>query len=52
MGNTSSDKKRKLEDTGTNPTDTESKDDNYMHTQEGIIDLRRYNSLLDPVLAI
>ena len=45
-------KKRKLEGTGTNPTDTESKDENSMHTQEGIDDLRRYNSLLDPALAV
>ena len=45
-------KKRKLESTGTNPTDTESKDRNSMRTQEGIEDLHRYNSLLDPALAV
>ena len=45
-------KKRKLESTGTNPTGTESKDRNSMRTQEGTEDLRRYNSLLDPALAV
>ena len=33
-------KKRKLEGTGTNPTDRESKDENSMSPQEGIEDLR------------
>ena len=45
-------KRRKLEGTGTKPTDEESKDENPMRTQEGIEDLRRYNSLLDPALAV
>ena len=45
-------KRRKLEGTGTKPTDEESKDENPMCTQEGIEDLRRYNSLLDPALAV
>ena len=45
-------KKRKLENTHTNPTDTESKDMNSMRTQEGIEDLHCYNSLLDPALAV
>ena len=45
-------KKRKLESTGTNPTDTESKNKNYMRTQEGTGDLYRCNSLLGPVLAV
>ena len=45
-------KKRKLEGTGINPTDTESKDENSMSPQEGIEDLRCFNSLLDPALAV
>ena len=45
-------KKRKLEGTGINPTDTESKDENSMSPQEEIDNLRRYNSLLDPALAV
>ena len=45
-------KKRKLEGTGINPTDTESKDENSMFPQEGIDNLRRLNSLLDPALAV
>ena len=36
---TSSDQKRKLEGTGTNPTDTESKDKNSMSPQEEIDNL-------------
>lgn len=45
-------KKRKLEGTGTNPTGTESKNENSMSPQKGIEDLRRFNSLLDPALAV
>ena len=45
-------KKRKLEGTGINPTDTESKYENSMSPQEGIDNLRRLNSLLDPALAV
>ena len=45
-------KERKLEGTGINPTDTESKDENSMSPQEGIDNLRRLNSLLDPALAV
>ena len=44
-------KNRELEGTGTNPTDTESKDENPMRTQV-IEDLRRYNYLLDLALAV
>ena len=53
MGNTSKqENKRKSESAGTNPTDTESKNKNYMCTQKGIGDLYRYNSLLNPALAV
>ena len=45
-------KKRELESTGTKSTDTETKNNNYMCTQEGIGDLYRYNPLLDPALAV
>ena len=41
-----------MESTGTNPTDTESKNKNSMRTQEGIGDLYQYRSLLDPALAV
>ena len=45
-------KKRKLEGTGINPTDMESKAENSMSPQEEIEYLRRFNSLLDPALAV
>ena len=45
-------KKRKLESTCTNPTDTESKNKNYTCTQVEIGDLYRYNLLLGPALAV
>ena len=45
-------KKRKLEGTGTNPTGKESTEKNSMSCREGIQDLRRFNSLLDPALAV
>ena len=45
-------KKRKLESTSTNPSDTESKNKNSMYSQEGIGDLYRYNSPLDPALGV
>ena len=44
-------KKRKLASTGTNTTDTESKNEDSMRTQ-GTADLCRNNSLLNPAWAV